>query len=397
MSKYIYRTKQIPVNCSKLDYEYLKQCNEKSAKVWNFILKIEKEYRKNNEGKWIHRNELQQLTKRCADLPAKCIHHVCYRYLEARDSAIKAKNGKGKNNRYPHNLKKYFATTWDYQQLRISNNYIKLGKEVVVINGKQQKQKPVKVYCKDIPKGIVQIELIYRNGLKLAIKYKKEVEYLQIKSENHAAIDLGEIHAITSIDSKHNAIIITGREIRSIKRFRNKELGKLFHRLHKTTKGSKQYWKYRHAIANLKEKADNKIKDCVHKISHLYLNYCLENNISTIYYGDLDSVSRNSKGRIKRFTGQKMSQWNRGELVRELDNKLSRYGINLIQINEAYTSQTCPNCGHKYHPTNRNYNCKVCGYHQHRDLVGSMNILNFNEPDQDNIKYYITKKYLRIA
>jgi putative transposase len=371
-------------------------CNKESGKVWNYVLKLDKEYRENNGGKWIERNELQKLTKRCADLPAKCIHHVCYKYIESRDAAKKARQGNGEGNLYPHRFKKYFNTIWDYQTVKQKSNHLLLQKQSIQVNGKRKYQKPVKVYSKDIPNNIVQVELIYRNGLKLSIKYKEEAKYLQIKSDNHAAIDLGEIHSITGIDSCGNGIIITGRKIRSIKRLRNKELGKLFHRLRKTTKGSKQYWKYRHAIAKLKYKVDNQIKDYVHKISHMYLNYCLENNISTIYYGDLDSVSRNSKGRIKRFTGQKMSQWNRGELILQLQNKLSRYNIKLIKIDEAYTSQTCPNCGHKYHPINRNYDCKNCGYHQHRDIVGAMNILNFNE-EKVQIKYYKTKKYLRIA
>lgn len=391
-----YKTKQISVKCSKTDYQYLLNCNRESAKVWNYILMVNENFRKENNGKWIDRNKLQKLTKSCADLPAKCIHHVCYRYLEARDSALKAKNGMGDNNHYPHNIKKYFATTWDYQVIKTDENHIYLSKQFIKLsNGKLKRQPPVKIYCKDIPSNIVQIELIYRNGLKLAIKYKEEAEYLKIKSDNHAAIDLGEIHAITSIDSEGNSIIITGRKIRSIKRFRNKELSKLFHRLSKTTKGSNQYWKYRKAIANLKEKTDNKIRDCVHKISHMYLNYCLENNISTIYYGDLDSVSRNSKGKIKKYTAQKVSQWNRGDLLRELTNKLGRYGIKLIKIDEAYTSQTCPSCGRRHKPTSRNYDCS-CGYHQHRDIVGAMNILNFNK-ENVQIKYYKSKKYLRIA
>ena len=79
----------------------------------------------------------------------------------------------------------------------------------------------------------------------------------------------------------------------------------------------------------------------------------------------------------------------------QLENKLSRYGIELVKISEAYSSQTCPRCGHRHKPVGRNYECQ-CGYKQHRDLVGAMNILNFNEKDV-HIEEYVTKKYLRIA
>ena len=42
----------------------------------------------------------------------------------------------------------------------------------------------------------------------------------------------------------------------------------------------------------------------------------------------------------------------------------------------------------------RNYKYQ-CGYTQHRDLVGAMNILNFNEKDT-HIERYNNLKYLRI-
>ena len=79
----------------------------------------------------------------------------------------------------------------------------------------------------------------------------------------------------------------------------------------------------------------------------------------------------------------------------QLENKLSRYGIELVKVSEAYSSQTCPHCGHRHKPTGRNYECQ-CGYKQHRDVVGAMNILNFNEKDIQ-LEKYNNLKYLRIA
>ena len=48
-------------------------------------------------------------------------------------------------------------------------------------------------------------------------------------------------------------------------------------------------------------------------------------------------------------------------------------GIKVVKINEAYTSQTCPKCGSRKKPNNRNYTCK-CGFKYHRDGVGAINI-----------------------
>lgn len=391
----MYKTLIVPVKCSKEDYLYLLNCNKLSAEVWNLCLKIEKEYREQNNGRWIQRNELQKLTKQCVPLHAKGIHHVVHKYLFARDAARRAKEEGRKDVFYPYKQKKYFVTGWDYQSIQIEENKLLLSKPLgIKSNGKKFKQKPIVCYVENIPDNIVEIELIYKNKLYLFIKYKEKAEYKKIKSKNHAAIDLGEIHSITSIDSRGNAVIITGRKLRSIKYHRNKQQAKIYQRMKKCKQGSKQYWKYRNALRHLKFKYDKKINDTVHKITKLYLDFCIENNISTVYYGDLDSATRNIKGRVNSYVGQKLKQWNYGEIIRQLENKLNRYGIKLVKVKEKYTSKKCPNCNELNKPNGRNYVCK-CGYQQHRDLVGAINILNDNY--NTNIKYYTTKKYLRIT
>lgn len=49
------------------------------------------------------------------------------------------------------------------------------------------------------------------------------------------------------------------------------------------------------------------------------------------------------------------------------------FGIKVRQIDEAYTSQTCPKCGNRNKVNNRNYNCS-CGFSYHRDGIGAINI-----------------------
>jgi len=389
-----YGTIIVPINCSKKDYTYLLSCNKLSAEVWNIVLDLEECHRKENEGEWLDRNQLQKLTKKCVPLHAKGIHHVVHKYLFARDSALKAKKGNGENNKYPHKKKQYFPTGWDVQSVKVNKNKLILSKPTIERDGKNYKQKPITLYVKSIPENIVEVELVYKKELMLAIKYKDKSEKLQIKSKNHASIDLGEIHSITSIDSCGNAIIITGRKMRAIKQHRNKIQADIYRRMSKCKKGSKQYRKYLRALKNMKWKYDKKILDCVHKVSKLYLDYCIINDVSTVYYGDLDSATRNTKKRANKFVGQKLNQWNYGELIKQLENKLTRYGIKLIEVKEYYTSQKCPSCESLNKPTKRNYTCK-CGYRQHRDIVGAMNILNDNS--EFEISRYTDKKYLQIT
>ncbi|MCE5220042.1 MAG: RNA-guided endonuclease TnpB family protein [Clostridium sp.] len=397
----------VPVNCNKSDYQYLMQCNKYSAIIWNKCVESDWEYRDIFD-KSLTQSQLQFMMKKSVPhILANSINFVIIKYITARDAmwkSIMAKHENSNKVKLPYKEKKFFNTGWTYQNIRVykDKGYLTLAKPVapdIETNYSYKRQKPIKCHLKSIPNNIVEIELIYCNGLKLAIKTKEENNNVLIQSNNESAIDLGEIHSITAIDNNENAIIITGRKIRDIKRLRNKELGKLKSRQRKCTKGSKQYRKYSKAIWNLKYQTDKKILDAVHKTTKLYLDYCLQNNISIVYYGDLDDCTRNTKeeGRGSRKTRQKLSQWNYGLIILQLKNKLNRHGIELIKVKEYWTSKKCPCCGKRNTPKGRNYQCKKCGYIMHRDVNGAINILNDNSQYKYKVIKYSNLKYLRIA
>lgn len=386
----------VPVRCNNSDYQYLMNANKYSAEVWNYCVKIDQEC-KESSGKQMKFSELQSAVKKFRKLSSKNNQLTFMKYYYSRDAmwkSIKTKHENSDKVKLPYKEKKFFNTRWDYSTIRYdrNKNIIMLNKAMIGEGGYGKRQNPVSCRVKNIPPRIVEVELLYRKGLKLAIKYKEPDIENVILSNNAASIDLGEIHSITSIDTQGNSIIITGRKIRTIKRLRNKEWGKLKSKQSRCVKGSIQYNKYSKAMYNLKYKTDHQIMDAVHKITKLYLDYCLTNKISLVYYGDVDSATRNSKGKVGN-NGQKLSQWNHGEIMNQLTNKLSRYNIQMIKVPEYYTSQACPSCGLLNKPKGRNYICE-CGYTQHRDILGSINILNMNHGTE--LQQYKNKMYLRI-
>jgi len=377
------------------------QCNKYSAIIWNNCVKADQEYYKENK-KYLTQSQLQFMMKKSVPIIlANSINIVIIKYITARNAmwnSIKIKHENSKKVKLPYKEKKYFNTGYTYQNIKVNKEkgYLTLAKPVLPDEqGINRKQKPMKCHLKEIPDNIVEIELVYRNGLYLLIKTKQQNDNILIQSENEASIDLGEIHSITSIDNNENAIIITGRKLREIKQLRNKHLGKLKSRQSKCVKGSKQYKKYSRAIKNLILKSNNKILNITHKITKLYLDYCIKNNIGKVYYGDLDSCTRNTKKEKRggKKVHQKLSQWNYGQIMRELTNKLSRYDIKLIKVKEYYTSKKCPVCKTLNTPKGRNYICE-CGYSIHRDVNGAINILNDNS--EFNIIEYKELKYLQI-
>lgn len=393
------------INAPPKIIDYLYECNKENARVWNECIKLNNElWRKENTQ--INQKYLQDHIKGNFSkvLTAKCMQVTCKKYMSMVMSANRARKQGRIDQRHPWKYKKNFNTIWDIAQLKIDykENAIRIPRPKTYdyknINGKVRKNPIYLKFKKRLPFNITQIELIYNRGLKLSINYWIDEENLQIDSDNICAIDFGEIHSITTVDTNGNPEIITGRKIRSIQRFRNKELGELNRRLRRCKKGSRNYKKYRKAISKLLSKTNNKMLDSVNRTAKLFTDYTITNNINTVVIGDLSKFNMNLSKK-KGGNQQKLVQWTHGKILNEIKYNLERYGIKIVEISEAYTSQTCPNCQNKYKPLGRNYICPSCGYTQHRDLVGAINILSkyINNGEIKPIEIHIKPmKYLRI-
>lgn len=62
IENFTYKTITIPVKCSKVDYEYLLQCNKWSAECWNKIIEKDKQLYEDT-GVCMKRNEIQTFVK----------------------------------------------------------------------------------------------------------------------------------------------------------------------------------------------------------------------------------------------------------------------------------------------------------------------------------------------
>jgi putative transposase len=386
----IYKTIFVPLKCNNKDFEYIHLLNGISAQVWNYCIKIDEEYTSQNKiGMTLSQLEFE--TKQKFPLHAKGIHHIVFKYYRARNAMWASRKANHKNSKQvklPYKEKKYMPTGWDSQSIHpeYKNNKIRLTS----LKGIRQ----VICHVKNIPENIVEIELIYKDKYYLAIKYKKENNIIRTELNNQTSIDLGEIHAITSIDKLGNCIIITNRKIRSLVRLKDKRQAELLSLRSRCKEGSNRSKKYTKAIYKIRYKYDRKINDAIHKMTRMYLNWCVENKVSRIYYGDLDTTTRDSKGKLSEYMNHKLNMWRFGEIIEKLTYKSNNVGIELVKISEAYSSQTCPACDKRHKPKSRNYICK-CGYSQHRDIVGAINILNWYT--NSKITKYTKKVYLQIA
>jgi len=111
-----------------------------------------------------------------------------------------------------------------------------------------------------------------------------------------------------------------------------------------------------------------RLKDLDHKISSKIVKDLIKLDIKTLNIEDLKYIQLKHSKQVN-------SSWSYERLQRYIIYKCETAGIQVKKVNPHYTSRTCPNCKKHNVAYKRVYECD-CGYKQHRDVVGAINIMH---------------------
>lgn len=191
------------------------------------------------------------------------------------------------------------------------------------------------------------------------------------------AVDMGESHPAACTNGE-KATIIRCRKVRANAQHRNKKAADLQELIARCKPGSRRWKKRVASRKRLQAQTDTKQRDMLHNFSRAVVQEAQDMHAGTIVMGDIRDIADNTKTerRLSRENRQKISNWPHGQLRAYITYKAAALGIAVELINEAYTSKTCPQCGHLNKPNGRRYRCSQCGDVGHRDNVGSTNILS---------------------
>ena len=87
---------------------------------------------------------------------------------------------------------------------------------------------------------------------------------------------------------------------------------------------------------------------------------------------------RSEKSKIRRYSEK--NQWAFAQFGSMLRYKCALGGIPLVEVDPAYTSQTCSRCGSIHKPDGKHFNCSTCGHNDHRDANAAFNIARRGMP-----------------
>ena len=171
-------------------------------------------------------------------------------------------------------------------------------------------------------KDYIQVNFIYKQSEK------------ELKPDNHKylAIDLGVDNLATCTSNVMQSFIIDGKKVKHINQFYNKKTSEVKSEL--KIKNNKDY---SHRTRQLTLKRNNKIDDYFHKTSRYIINQAVSNDIRTIIVGH----NKNWKQEVKigSMNNQKFVMIPFDKLIHQLKYKGKLEGINVIEIEEGYTSK----------------------------------------------------------
>ena len=94
-----------------------------------------------------------------------------------------------------------------------------------------------------------------------------------------AAADLGEIHAVTVTDDSE-ALVISGRLIHSVKRYRNKRISAIQEALSRCKRGSRNWRKLMRARHRVQAKTEAQLRNLHHNVTARVVQLCGERGVT---------------------------------------------------------------------------------------------------------------------
>jgi putative transposase len=361
---------------------------QEAGRCWTDMLHAHIESR---GGKWLSSSDLKKPFKGRYALHSQTIQALAEK-LEANVDTARELRKTDPNARYPYHPKQYQTVVWKESAIHHQND----GK-LSFSNGRKVPPLILPIPDEYRDSDIRKAELTWRaDHYELCLTIDTgTVNPPSKESGQIAGVDLGEINIAAVATEAGDALVVSGRALRSIKRLRNKRHAALESLISRCKSGSKRHRRLMKSKAKASAKMYRQQRDILHKASRQVVEFCQANDVKSIAVGDVrdvqDDVDLGSK------INQKVSQWPHGQFVKYIAYKSAEYGMQTGYISEDYSTRTCSCCRllKSSAPRGRVYVCLGCGAMIHRDANGASNICSRARYGSYGFVQVQTIKYLR--
>jgi putative transposase len=360
---------------------------EEAGRCWTDMLNAHIESR---GGRWLSSVDLGKMFKRQYALHSQSIQALAQK-LEANVDAARELRKSEPQARYPHHSKKYQTVVWKESAIHPRNGKLLLS------NGKNNTPLVLPMPLEYVEANICKAELTWRaDHYELCLTIDTGFSNPPVKvSGQVAGVDLGEVNIAAVATEAGEALVISGRALRSIKRLRNKRHAVLDSLISRCKPGSKRHRRLLKSKARASAKMYRQQRDILHKASRQVVEFCQTNDVKSIAVGDVRDIQTGVALGVQ--TNQKITQWPHGQFVKYIAYKSSEYNMRTDHIPEDYSTRTCSYCRRVANraPRGRVYVCPGCGAVIHRDANGASNICSRARYGSYGFVHVQTIMYLR--
>jgi putative transposase len=319
------------------------------------------------------------------DAASQGFYHACKITRAARKAGVE-------DIRYPYRRKCFRTTVWKTSGIKRVGQRLRLS----LARGKEHLWLTVPRELQTLPDTAVkEVRLVYKRSSRrhewhLVIDDGQQPG--KVPGQRVMAGDMGEIHPITIVDDDQG-VVMSCRELRAASQLTFKRLSSIQEAQANHKKGSKRWRKLQRRKNRFLAKQKRRQRDMLHKVSRAVVDHAVQRQVGTLALGDVRDIADGK--RLNTQSQQKLSAWPHGKLRQFITYKAQAAGIQTDDtVDEAYTSQTCPQCGTCTKPKGRVYRCPACGLAAHRDVVGATNLLSrFTTGELSRVALPQTVKY----
>ena len=386
-------TQQIVVSNKSNKFAQLDELCFLSKNLYNVALYHIRQYYKETS-KYLSYNKLTKILSDSNNIDYRAIPYAqsaqqvlrqVDKQYKAFYASIKSKKMQGKKVRLPkykdkENGRNVFVYT--NQCAKVSNRivYLKTKQGILSFNIVADNIQQVRL----IPKGNhIVVEIIYN------VEYK-----LKEDNNRYASIDLGLDNLCTLASNTAQSIIINGKPLKSINHHYNKTKAIFQSKLSNNKHTSKR-------INRLTLRRNSKIKDYMHKVSRKIVDYMETNSLNTLFVGK--NVGWKDSINLGKTNNQNFVSIPYNMLIQMLEYKCKLAGINVIIVNEAYTSKCsfldrekiCRHDNYVGIRVRRGLFISSSGILINADINGSLNIMRLGLKKQ-NVTLDVIEEILRL-
>ncbi|USH00911.1 transposase [Thermococcus argininiproducens] len=381
------RTVTLKLQPSKAQERVLLELASISTKVWNEVNYLRRQQFFNHEIVDFNKTEKIVYEKYKREIGSATVQQVCRKNAEAwRDffSQIRMKKSK--------ELPKWLKPN--------PPGYKRKGKPLIILRNTQYKIEGNKLTLQGLGK-FKRLEVQFKGRIHLKGKQGRlELIYNPVKrkwyahvtiskveerldgngwiklprkplSNLTAGIDLGVNNLMAVYVENGESFLMNGRPLKSIAFYWQKRIAEYQSKLNKS--GAKKSRK----LKRMHEKAKLQAKHYINTVVRQIVEKLYQLGVSRIIVGYPKGIARNSeKGKKQNFILSHV--WRFNTVIKRLSEVAEEFGIQVLLVDEAFTSKLCPFCG-KPHEGARFvrglFKCPVEGLVMNADLVGAFNIL----------------------